>query len=367
MTAMKITKTSTGLLRTVVYLGRDEDKKTVVKTITAKNKTALKVLADRAKFDFRDDKTASMAYAESFQKAAEEMIDSRDKLISPNTLKDYRSRLRILTACFPEFCESDINSMTTNQVQTLLNQLAAPHTGTFIRGRQSVETYQTLKGCSAKTISNYWGFIQTVLKYKGIKIDAPLLPQKEEPEIYVPSDAEMKEILAKAEGELSVCIRLAAFGPLREGEICALQLSDIKGTVVHVWRDIEYHEGGGYSVKNKPKTTKSNRYVEMPEDLIKDIRKQGYVTSYSPKQLRYYFGKLLKECGLPDFRFHDLRHYCVSTLHAQGIPDLYIMKRGGWSNDSTLKKVYKHTLADQDANLTKFIIQHFAQLNSQAI
>ena len=41
------------------------------------------------------------------------------------------------------------------------------------------------------------------------------------------------------------------------------------------------------------------------------------------------------------FRFHDFRHYSASIMHAIGIPDQYIMARGGWKTDTVLKAVYR--------------------------
>jgi len=35
-------------------------------------------------------------------------------------------------------------------------------------------------------------------------------------------------------------------------------------------------------------------------------------------------------------------------MHSIGIPDAYIQKRGGWSTDSVMKKIYRHTLADAE-------------------
>ena len=51
-----------------------------------------------------------------------------------------------------------------------------------------------------------------------------------------------------------------------------------------------------------------------------------------------------ERAGIPHFDFHDLRHYCASVQHALGVPDAYIMQRGGWGNDRVLKEVYRHAL-----------------------
>lgn len=353
---MKITKTKSGSYRSVVAVGRDsETGKQIVKTFTAQSKTELRQKVDEAKEQYRHVSGSSM----TFQNAAESFMGARQPVVSPNTYNEYRSRLLMLQRAFPAFCDTKVYEITTDDVQTVLNAFLKPYKAEFKRANAKEERLHEMKACSGKTVRNYWTFINSVLKHKNIHIQSPKLPQKKRPDIYVPSDDEMKFLLSKAEGELSVCIRLAAFGPLREGEVCALSVSDISGNIVHVHKDIVYEAGGGYSVKDVPKTTASNRYIEYPQALIEEIQEQGYITTYNPKQLRYHFNRLLKECGLPQFRFHDLRHYGASTLHAQGVPDAYIMRRGGWATDSTLKAVYRHTLADQDKVMTDKAISHF--------
>lgn len=41
-------------------------------------------------------------------------------------------------------------------------------------------------------------------------------------------------------------VLLAAFGPMRRGEICAFESSDISGNVVHVNKNMVKEEGGGW-------------------------------------------------------------------------------------------------------------------------
>ena len=66
----------------------------------------------------------------------------------------------------------------------------------------------------------------------------------------------------------------------------------------------------------------------------------------SPDLITNNFGRTLKRIGLPPFRFHDLRHYSVTIMHALGIPEAYIMERGGWKTNTVLNQVYRGTRSD---------------------
>lgn len=81
----------------------------------------------------------------------------------------------------------------------------------------------------------------------------------------------------------------------------------------------------------------------------------------SPTALSIAFGKMLKRNGLPHCRFHDLRHYSASYMHAKGVPSAYIMKRGGWNTEAVLNEVYRHALDDRDKIETKRINDAFTK------
>jgi integrase len=99
-------------------------------------------------------------------------------------------------------------------------------------------------------------------------------------------------------------------------------------------------------IEKVPKTASSDRYIPIPEELAAVIREQGCATTMTPHQLTQAFRKLVrrKSLGLKPFRFHDLRHAFVSIAHANGIPDAYLQKMGGWSTPRTLERVYRHSL-----------------------
>ena len=58
---------------------------------------------------------------------------------------------------------------------------------------------------------------------------------------------------------------------------------------------------------------------------------------------------------------HDLRHYSASILHAIGIPDQYIMARGGWKTDNVMKRVYRDTLSDVEKEMNQKAVDYFEQ------
>ncbi len=67
---------------------------------------------------------------------------------------------------------------------------------------------------------------------------------------------------------------LAAFGPLKRGEICALSMhEDIKGNIIHVHRSAAVDKSQQTQIK-APKTTQSDRNIDMPFAVIMTIRKR---------------------------------------------------------------------------------------------
>ena len=153
---------------------------------------------------------------------------------------------------------------------------------------------------------------------------------------------------------------LAATGPLRAGEIAALSIDDIEGTMVHVHRslamgpDWQYHE-------KPPKTKSSDRYVDMPPALIDAIQKQGYVTNWTPQRIARRFRALLRDNGIPAYRFHDLRHFAISEMLSNGIEEIYIAERSGHADYATMKR-YTHALGSHRTEVTRKINENFQTL-----
>lgn len=332
---MKATKLPSGNYRCRVEIGRDSSGKRIWKSITGPNKRAVE--AEAAAFAVTHTPVSDKG---SFRHAADTYIASRRAVLSPSTIRDYVSRSRHLEEYCPWLYQMPTYSITTRELQRAVDVLVE-------------------HGLAPKSIRNYYGFVSVVLDNSGISVRAPRLPQQERPKLNVPDEETVRLILDAAKGtELEIPIMLAAFGPLRRGEICALSLDDIDGNVIHVHSDMVQDTNHKWIIK-PPKTYTSDRYIPMPEAVINAINAQGYVTKLNPNQLSTQFRRLLAKTKIPAFRFHDLRHFCCSYLHGLNVPDIYIMQRSGHATTYTLRQIYTHTLQNQSKTETAKILASF--------
>lgn len=188
------------------------------------------------------------------------------------------------------------------------------------------------------------------------------LPQRIQPELYIPSDSEIKTLVKVVKDtELEIPVLLGAFCMMRRGEICGLSMHDIKGTAIHVHHSLVLGSDKEWHLK-APKTESSDRYIEAPQFVIDRIKEVGHITNLNPHSITLMFQRVLKKNNIPHFRFHDLRHYSASIRHALGIPDAYIMADGGWSSDKVLKAVYRHAMDDRKKEMSDKANNHFESL-----
>lgn len=273
--------------------------------------------------------------------ALDAYICNRESVLSPRTITDYK---RTRKNDLQELMNIDIHDITQELVQAAINVDARKH--------------------SPKTVRNSHGLISAVLKeYRPDFALNTALPQKIRPNLYVPSDNDIKRLLSEvSETDMELPILLAAFGPMRRGEICALTISNILGNIVHVCCNMVRTQDGGWVIR-QPKTYAGDRYIDYPDFVAEKWQGiNGHVSTLTPNNITDRFTRILKRAGLPHFRFHDLRHYSASIQHALGIPDSYIMQRGGWGNDGVLKNVYRHTMSDRQKEMNAIANSHFEEL-----
>ena len=83
----------------------------------------------------------------------------------------------------------------------------------------------------------------------------------------------------------------------------------------------------------------------LPESDLVFVTTQG--TPLDPSNLvARSFKPLLRRAGLPDIRFHDLRHVCATLLLSQGVSVKVVQEVLGHSSVSVTMDVYSHVLPD---------------------
>jgi integrase len=214
-------------------------------------------------------------------------------------------------------------------------------------------------GHSAKSTANLHGFISAVLSvYRPNMILHTTLPQKVKYEAYTPSEDEVKKVLETVKGtDYEIAYRLGCYG-MRRGEICAIDLGDLDGNLLHITKSKVLGSDNKWIVKPIPKTTGSQRTIYIDDELADMIRAQGFAFNDHPNRLNHHLHRTLKRLEIPLFRFHDLRAYYASMSHSLGIPDAYICANGGWTSTNILNRVYKRAFADKQAETNKRIADH---------
>jgi integrase len=67
------------------------------------------------------------------------------------------------------------------------------------------------------------------------------------------------------------------------------------------------------------------------------------------------FKKLLRLSGLPEIRFHDLRHTAASLMLNHGVPSIIVSRRLGHSKVSTTLDIYGHLIPEMQNEAAELI------------
>lgn len=314
---MKIEKLPSGSYRIrKMYKGKTYS---IVTDYKPTQKEALQLLA--AELDKEQVKITHM----TFRTAAEKYVDMKRNVLSPRTVKEYTETPKRLSDRFNNLLLSDITQI---DIQQEINALS--------------------KNKKPKTVRNYHGFITAVLgTFRPDMKISTTLPQKVKNEPYIPSDEDIKKILAHAQGtEYEIPIVLACYG-MRRSEICALTVDDITDDIVSINKAKVLNESKEWEIKST-KTTSSTREIIIPTEIADKIREQGYIYNGHPNNITDYLSKVQKELGITHFSLHKLRHYFASKMSAMNIPEEDIMKFGGWETDYVMKAVYRHAMDDKN-------------------
>lgn len=179
-----------------------------------------------------------------------------------------------------------------------------------------------------------------------------------------------RRLMEAVEGNpLEALYAVSIYHGLRQGEALGLSWDDVdlKAGILKVRKQLQRIRGEWQ--RNEPKTAKSRRTIPLSStvvDLLKDHRtgqlearlKSGgewgndwdlvFTTSTGqPLDARIVidnFKAVLNRAGLPDMRWHDMRHSCATLQLATGATPREIMETLGHSQITMTMNVYTHVV-----------------------
>ncbi|GHO51693.1 tyrosine-type recombinase/integrase [Ktedonobacter robiniae] len=248
----------------------------------------------------------------------------------------------------------------------------------------SPTTVRTIHNVLHKALSTAmrWGLIsRNVCKF----VDPP---QKKRYEVQSLTLEQIHALLAASEGHrMEALFKLALATGLRRGEIMGLKWQDIdfqKG-VLQVRRVLSRTpskiEGLGYKEAD-PKTQRSRRSIVVASFALEALKchrelqleakskagaawqEHDYVfctsigTHLNPtRDILDELKGLLQKAGLPDIRFHDLRHSAATLLLSLGVHPKVVQELLGHSQISMTLDIYSHVLPNMQRDAIELLNQ----------
>lgn len=263
-------------------------------------------------------------------------IDQRANVLSPSTIKSYRSMRKYR---FQDVMDRPITDNINWQL--VINDEADEVT--------------------AKTVKNAWGLVSAVLEEYGISAGKIRLPQVIKKEHLFLEPDQIKELIKAIEGHKYEIGYLLCLHGLRRSEMLAVEKKDVSNGYIHVNGSIVYDDNGVLVQKetNKNVSSKRNVPVIIPRlQELADASDDGILCPYPPSTIGDPLDTVCKHAGLPIIRLHGLRHSFVSLCYHLGISELQCMEFGGYSDINVMRKIYTH-LASADRKAAENKLKDF--------
>ncbi len=204
-------------------------------------------------------------------------------------------------------------------------------------------------------------------------------PSRVEREPITPINAsQTRQLLDAAVNDRLMALYTLALMGLRKGEILGLRWSDINMDDGSLRVSLQLQMRNGAWALVPPKTSSSRRTLPLPHSVVVALRSHRtrqveerllagsrwnppvhlkdlvYTTligtPIDPRNLTRLFHKLLKTAGLPQMRFHDLRHSAATLLRSEGVDLKTIQKILGHSTYKMTADTYTSVFPEELRN-----------------
>jgi integrase len=250
---------------------------------------------------------------------------------------------------------------------------------------QMLQAQKTQEGLSSTTVAAIHGVLHKALE-DAVKLglvtrnvcDAISPPRKHHKEISPLTADQVRRLLEAAKGHPHEALFVLALATgMRRGELLGLKWQDINFTtgMLYVRRTLSRlptqmgRQRGDLYIETEPKTKNSRRSIALAKFALEALEQHRKRQEKIKEQAGDYWidndyvfcdeygehldpgygalvqlKRLLKKAGLPDIRFHDLRHSAATLLLSMGVHPKIVQEILGHSEISMTMDVYSHVL-----------------------
>ena len=233
------------------------------------------------------------------------------------------------------------------------------------------------QGLSQKSVKDMLIVLKMILRFASkhgymphhdIDVKFPTLCQRHELEVLTRSN--QRRILDYVRSNftfMNLGIYICLCAGLRIGELCALVWDDIDvdSGVIRISKTIQriyVVDGQDRHTElsiDAPKSRNSIREIPIPKDLLRMLKPLKRIVNGSffvltnlpqptePRTYRNYYKRLMKQLGMPDLKFHGLRHSFATRCIESRCDYKTVSVLLGHSNISTTLNLYVHPNMDQ--------------------
>ena len=201
-------------------------------------------------------------------------------------------------------------------------------------------------------------------------LDAVERPRVETAEFQILNEEQVRQFMIFAsDSPYASLFHLALTSGMRKGELLGLKWTDVNWDrcILNVHRQLQTVPGQGYCLV-APKTKAGHRQIKLgqgtmvqleahrkEQELVKKAARDKWQenemifttwigTYLDQSKVSKELKRILKKAGLPNIRFHDLRHTSISFQLEMGTSLNTVQQRAGHSKASVTSDIYGHTL-----------------------
>jgi integrase len=222
-------------------------------------------------------------------------------------------------------------------------------------------------------------------------LDAVERPKVETKQFQIFTEEQARTFVSAARGHpYETLFYLALTTGMRKGEVLGLMWTDVnwEKATLRVERQLQpVYNGGGALAPTKTRAGRrqiklgkgamamleAHRQRQENARLLAGDRWQehgmifttGIGTYINQSKVSQEFKRILRENGLPDIRFHDLRHTSISLLLDMGMPVNTVQSRAGHSKASVTTDIYGHAMARSQEQAARMIEEIVTPLTNE--